>query len=161
MMSGSLGKGSTSALSAFAKPVVTELGGNPLQGATQVTAGGAHACVRMYTDRLKCWGQGEVGQLGDGSSGSGATSALPHPVVDHYAPYGQSIPYLEAISQVSAGGAHTCAFIKWDGSNPYRCWGDNSRGQLGDGDGTSSGQLGDRSSLTRPSASIPTRCRMV
>ena len=69
---GQLGQGITSGLSAFAKPVLTEVGGSPLQGATQVTAGGAHACVRMYTDRLKCWGQGEAGQLGDGSSGSGA-----------------------------------------------------------------------------------------
>ncbi len=146
---GQLGQGATSGLSAFALPVVTELGGSPLQGATQVSAGGAHACVRMYTDRLKCWGQGELGQLGDGSSGSGATTALPHPVVDHYAPYGQSIPYLEATSQVSAGGAHTCAFIKWNGFNPYRCWGDNSRGQLGDAEATTSGTRGLRSLAIR------------
>jgi alpha-tubulin suppressor-like RCC1 family protein len=137
---GQLGRGITSTLSAFAMPVVTALDGSPLQGATQVTAGGAHACVRMYTDRLKCWGQGETGQLGDGSSGVGASSALPHTVVDHYEPYATSIPYLEGVSQVSAGGAHTCAFLKWDGSNPYRCWGDNSSGQLGDGGGTSAGQ---------------------
>jgi alpha-tubulin suppressor-like RCC1 family protein len=147
---GQLGQGATSGLSAFALPVVTELGGSLFQGATQVSAGGAHACVRMYTDRLKCWGQGELGQLGDGSSGSGATTALPHPVVDHYAPYGQSIPYLEATSQVSAGSAHTCAFIKWNGFNPYRCWGDNSRGQLGDGGGTSSGQVNTQTTTIQP-----------
>jgi alpha-tubulin suppressor-like RCC1 family protein len=147
---GQLGQGITSALSVVASPVLVEAGGNPLQGATQVTAGGAHACVRMYTDRLKCWGQGEAGQLGDGSSGSGAYSALPNTVVDHYAPYATSIPYLEVVSQVSAGGAHTCAFLKWDGSNPYRCWGDNSRGQLGDGGGTSSGQVSALSSTNRP-----------
>jgi alpha-tubulin suppressor-like RCC1 family protein len=146
---GQLGQGATSGLSAFALPVVTELGGSLFQGATQVTAGGSHACVRMYTDRLKCWGQGELGQLGDGSSGSGAYSEIPHTVVDHYAPYGQSIPYLEATSQVSAGSAHTCAFIKWNGSNPYRCWGDNSYGQLGDGDGTSRGQFSVRSLAIR------------
>jgi alpha-tubulin suppressor-like RCC1 family protein len=146
---GQLGQGITSALLAYASPVVTEAGGDPLQGATQVTAGGAHACVRMYTDRLKCWGQGEAGQLGDGSSGSSAYSVIPHTVVDHYAPLGQPRPYLEATSQVSAGGAHTCAFIKWNGSNPYRCWGDNSRGQLGDGDGSSSAQMGVRSLANR------------
>ncbi len=145
---GQLGQGATSALSAHASPVLTEAGGDPLEAAMQVSAGGAHACVRMYTDRLKCWGRGELGQLGDGSSGSGIYSDIPHTVVDHYAPYATSIPYLEVVSQVSAGGAHTCAFLKWDGTNPYRCWGDDSRGQLGDGDGNSSGQVGKSSSST-------------
>jgi alpha-tubulin suppressor-like RCC1 family protein len=147
---GQLGRGVTSPLSAFAVPVVTALGGSPLQGATQVTAGGGHACVRMYTNRLKCWGLGVAGQLGVGTSGVGVHSALPNTVLDHYAPAWQGIPYLEVVSQVSAGGAHTCAFLKWNGSNPYRCWGDNSRGQLGDGSGTGSGQLGVRSLPNRP-----------
>jgi alpha-tubulin suppressor-like RCC1 family protein len=130
---GQLGQGATSEIGPYAVPVMTELGGSPLQGATQITTGGAHACVRLYTDRIKCWGQGEVGQLGDGSSGTGAYTSLPHTVLDHYAPYGQTIPYLEAVSQVSAGSAHTCAFLKWNGDTPYRCWGGNSNGQLGDG----------------------------
>ena len=107
---GQVGQGSTTpGLWTYATPVLTELGGSPLQGAKQITAGGAHACVRMYTNRLKCWGQGEVGQLGEGSSGSGVYSALPLTVIDHYQPYGGSIPYLEVVSQVSAGSAHTCA----------------------------------------------------
>jgi len=145
---GQLGQGTVSEFSAIAAPVLMEADGDPLQGATQVSAGGAHACVRMYTDRLKCWGQGESGQLGDGSSGSSAYSAHPLPVVDHFAPFGTTIPYLESTSQVSTGSAHTCAFIKWNGSNPYRCWGDNSRGQLGDGEEASSGQVGVQQSLT-------------
>ncbi len=143
---GQVGQGTNSpGMWTYATPVLAELGGSPLQGVKQITAGGAHACVRMYTNRLKCWGLGEVGQLGVGSSGSGVYSALPLTVIDHYQPYGGSIPYLEVVSQVSAGGAHTCAFLKWDGSNPYRCWGDNSSGQLGDGGESRARQSGARS----------------
>ncbi len=149
---GQLGQGTSSpALWSYAKPVLAELGGSPLQGATQVTAGGAHACARLYTGRLKCWGQGEVGQLGLGTTGPDAHSALPLTVIDHYQPYAGSIPYLEGVSQVSAGGVHTCAFIKWNGSPPYKCWGGNSSGQLGDGDGSRARQSG----LRIPTADRP------
>lgn len=131
---GQLGQGAITSLSAYALPVVTAVGGSPLKGATQITTGGAHACARLYTNRLKCWGQGLNGQIGDGSIGAGAYSALPHPVLDHYEPYAQSTPYLEGVVQVSAGGTHTCAFLSWSDPLPYRCWGGNASGQLGDGE---------------------------
>ncbi len=129
---GQLGQGSTSALSASALSVLAA-DGNPLTGVFQIDTGGAHACAHLYTNRLKCWGEGTNGELGNGLTGAGASSATPRTVLDHYEPYAKYVPYLEGVAQVSAGGIHTCAYLTWSDPLPYRCWGGNASGQLGDG----------------------------
>jgi alpha-tubulin suppressor-like RCC1 family protein len=145
---GQLGRGSASPLAATASAVVTDGAGTlPLDRVHHITAGGAHACALMFTNRLKCWGQGESGQIGDGSSGAGVFTALPHPVLDHYA---NPPVYLEGVIQVSAGGAHTCAFLNWSDPLPYRCWGSNSDGQLGDGDASTPMQKNLLSGIDKP-----------
>jgi alpha-tubulin suppressor-like RCC1 family protein len=138
--SGQLGKGATSPFEVFASPVLSEESGSPLEGVNQITAGEAHACAHQYTDRVKCWGDNTKWQLGDGSSN--LYSAVPHLVLDpeqsSQAALRPKLPseliiYLERTTQVSADGKYTCAFFGWDSLNPYRCWGANSHGQLGDG----------------------------
>lgn len=93
-----------------------------------IAAGSEHACVILDDGRLYCWGQNTEGQLAqaDPWTGPGVNSALPVQVAPG-----------ETFRRVSCGQGHTCA-IRSDGT--LWCWGRNTRGELGLGDG-SSGQL--------------------
>ena len=82
-----------------------------------VAAGKDHTCALTVQGGVKCWGSNAFGQLGDGSDGD---SARPVDVS------GLS----EGVSDISAGGDHTCA-LERDGG--MKCWGSNKYGQLGDG----------------------------
>ncbi len=86
-----------------------------LTSATQVTAGGTHACALVGGGRVECWG--------DTAAGLG-WSALPV-----FVPYLTGVA-LTGVAQVAAGGLHTCLLM---GDGTVRCWGYNRSGQLGDG----------------------------
>ena len=89
--------------------------------ATQVAAGGYHTCARLSDGTVMCWGADDDGQIG--SSGYGGST--PAQVVGVG---GQGT--LANVTQVAAGGSHTCAVIS-DGT--IACWGFNASGQLGNG----------------------------
>ncbi len=86
-------------------------------GAQQVSAGGGHTCALLVAGLLKCWGENLKGQLGDGTT------------TDRLTPV-QVSGFTSNIAQVSAGRDYTCVALS---SGAVRCWGNNSRGQLGDG----------------------------
>ncbi|MBI4702313.1 MAG: RCC1 repeat-containing protein, partial [Deltaproteobacteria bacterium] len=65
---------------------------------------------------VRCWGAGERGQLGRGS-----TEDAPVPVV---------VEGLGAVRDLLAGDDFACALEQ---SGIVRCWGANDRGQLGAG----------------------------
>ena len=92
-----------------------------LTGIAQVSAGGGHACVLTTLGGLKCWGDNEYGQLGDGGG-----VARPFPA---------DVPTLRSgVAAVSAtGGIHTCALLTTGG---LKCWGNNGSGEVGDGSTT-------------------------
>jgi alpha-tubulin suppressor-like RCC1 family protein len=69
---------------------------------------------------VRCWGDNDVGQLGDGTT----TSRSVPPAVD----------VLTGVQAVVTGFGHTCALTTTGG---VRCWGDNTVGQLGDDTTTS------------------------
>jgi alpha-tubulin suppressor-like RCC1 family protein len=92
--------------------------------ATAVTAGGLHTCALPGDGTVQCWGQNDLGQLGNGTSDPVPNSPstfnpTPGPVRD----------ITNAVA-ISAGGWHTCVLLE-DGA--VRCWGDNTWGQMGDG----------------------------
>jgi cysteine-rich repeat protein len=96
-----------------------------MSGVTEVSGGSNHTCARVSGDEVRCWGLGEDGQLGNGSSGPGVMSALPVFVQD-----GSGVNFSPATS-LSLGGWHSLAIA---GSSDYVWgWGRNDFGQLGMG----------------------------
>jgi hypothetical protein len=89
-----------------------------LTGVVEISAGFGHACARLSTGSIKCWGNGFYGERGDGSSGTTAV--------------GPAITTVSGISdatQIACGDSFTCA-RRSDGS--LWCWGNNKYGQVGD-----------------------------
>jgi len=78
--------------------------------AIRVVAAGVSTCALLEGGTVKCWGDGMFGQLGDGSSGSGATSATPVAVAD-----------VAGATDLAIGGTHGCAM----GLGKVTCWGSN------------------------------------
>ncbi len=89
-----------------------------LTGSVQaITAGIRYTCALMTNGDVQCWGNNDLGQLGDGT-----TSARLTPVT--------VIGLADSVQSLDAGQQHTCALVH-DGS--VKCWGDNGHGELGDG----------------------------
>ena len=105
----------------------TAVVGSPGSSATTaVSAGPDHACS-VSDGKAYCWGRNDYGQLGNAQT---AQSNIPVAV------FAGGVLAGRTVTAISAGGFHTCAVA--DGL--VFCWGDGSRGQLGNG-------------LTGPSAS--------
>lgn len=85
---------------------------DPSARPSRLALGEQHACALFDDGTVWCWGNNDLGQLGDGSG----ESAL-HPVDTG----------LFEVAQLAAGRNHTCA-MKVNGE--VWCWGDDSGGQL-------------------------------
>jgi len=65
---------------AFTFPVGAEAPPTRVTGlvdAVEVRCGGRHTCARLASGGVRCWGNGDQGQLGSGPEGSGHRSARP------------------------------------------------------------------------------------
>jgi alpha-tubulin suppressor-like RCC1 family protein len=91
-----------------------------------VTVGAYHTCVTTSNGSLSayCWGRNSEGQVGNGTF-----VTVSAPVSVNQSVSGQLV-------QISAGGEHTCAIAA---TGRLWCWGDNTSGQLGLGDGVPRG----------------------
>jgi len=86
-----------------------------------VSASFEFSCGITSTNRAYCWGYNSVGQLGDGTFGYRNFRVLPTKVLGGLS--------FSAVGGMESTG-HTCAVTP---DNRAYCWGDNSRGQLGNG----------------------------
>jgi hypothetical protein len=82
----------------------------------QLAPGAESTCVRLESGRVRCWGRGALGALGNGSD---RDQLLP---VD--------VAMLDDAVELVAGDRHRCARRR---SGSLVCWGTNSDGQLGAG----------------------------
>jgi alpha-tubulin suppressor-like RCC1 family protein len=132
---GELGNGELGGQST--KPVqVKGVGGaGVLSNVSQISAGGfefrsdvAHTCAVTDTGAAYCWGSNDYGELGNGELGGQSKTPVR---VKGFGGKG----FLSNVTQISAGGNHTCAVIAARGG-VASCWGSNEYGQLGDGSST-------------------------
>ncbi|MFO7897935.1 MAG: hypothetical protein R6V58_02620 [Planctomycetota bacterium] len=93
-----------------------------LDGVRKIAAGGLHSLALGADGTLRAWGWNYRGQLGDGTQISRSTP------VEVKAPDGDGP--LQNIVAIDGGGAHSAALLE-DGA--VLVWGDNGRGQIGDG----------------------------
>ncbi|RYZ90814.1 MAG: hypothetical protein EOP04_02775 [Proteobacteria bacterium] len=88
-----------------------------LQGVSQVVIGDFHTCALMTSNgSVWCWGNNNVGQLGNGSFVQSSIPVL--------------VGNLTSVSKITAAYNTTCA-LQINGI--AKCWGDNQAGKLGDG----------------------------
>jgi alpha-tubulin suppressor-like RCC1 family protein len=133
--SGQLGNGATP-LPAPDRTSATPVTGIPDGGhkATALTAGQAHTCAVLDDGTVRCWGQGFFGQLGNNTSGDGNDTSTPVKAkrdIDGDPTFTPGdIGDIVGVTAIGAGQFHTCARIT---GGTVRCWGQNGRGQLGDG----------------------------
>jgi alpha-tubulin suppressor-like RCC1 family protein len=105
----------------------------------QLSVGMKHTCAMLDTGQVKCWGWSWFGQLGQGDTDNRGDAG------------GEMGANLTAVDlgdgrtavQVVAGGFHTCALLD---AGQVKCWGPNTKGQLGQGDtlqrGDDTGEMG-------------------
>jgi alpha-tubulin suppressor-like RCC1 family protein len=86
-------------------------------GVTAIAEGLRNACAITRGGSVECWGASYFGALGDGTT-------TPHRTPVAVAGLGTGV------KAISAGSDDGCAVT---GSGGVKCWGDNLRGQLGDG----------------------------
>lgn len=104
-------------------PTAVQQFGAPPNSFSLIQTGQQHTCGVVAGAAL-CWGDGRLGELGDGASGTDYERALPG-AVDRLD---------DQVSALSAGDNHTCGIR---GGLVY-CWGRNLSGQLGTGNITDS-----------------------
>ncbi len=108
--------------------------------AKAISAGDNHTCAILDNDTLKCWGLGSSGQLGLGDSSNRG---------DGPNEMGGNLPAVNlgtgAVPKaISSAYRQNCVILT---TNAVKCWGYNSFGQLGNGNGivqgTSPSSMGD------------------
>lgn len=87
-----------------------------------ITAGYESTCALTRAGAVWCWGYNGTGQLGTGTF---TQTSFPVEVLD---PTGNAP--LSSVVTISAGRYHTCAVTR---GGAALCWGDNAKGELGDG----------------------------
>jgi alpha-tubulin suppressor-like RCC1 family protein len=100
----------------FTKPTILENIGGTIK---EISNGNDFSCAIYSDDKIKCWGVGTAGKLGNNDTNNNSSNI---PVVVAGLPAG--VP-----KQIVSGNGHSCALYE---SSIY-CWGWNGAGQLGNG----------------------------
>ncbi len=96
----------TAPASVSVTPVAVPTGSRP----TTIAAGGNVSCARMADATVRCWGDNDNSQLGDGTTTDRTTPT--------------ASPYLRGVRSVHPGEYHACALME---DATLQCWGDNAR----------------------------------
>ncbi|HTR49840.1 MAG TPA: hypothetical protein VMJ10_03975 [Kofleriaceae bacterium] len=115
---GQLGDGNMGTGVVSIVPAEVIASGSPFGSVAEIGTGDGTTCARKTDGTVWCWGTNNVGQLGIGSL-TPAASASP-----------VQVPLPAPASALAVGNDHACAVLPGD---EIRCWGDNTRGQLGNG----------------------------
>ena len=92
----------------------------------QISAESDGTCALLSNHTIRCWGDNDYGQLGNGENGDASDSNLPV-TVHNVANTGA----LGNVVQVESGYDTNCARLS---NGQARCWGYNEQGQLGNDD---------------------------
>ena len=97
-----------------------------------IAAGYAHTCAILDNAYVKCWGANASGQLGLGHTNNRG---------DNSSEMGGNLTTVDLGSgrtakAISTGDSHTCAILD---NSLVKCWGDNTHGQLGQGNNNNLG----------------------
>lgn len=91
----------------------------------QLAAGNSFACALLTTGNVRCWGDASLGDLGYGrNTGNIGDDETPASAGD--------LDIGGPVAQITAGGYHACALLT---TGNVRCWGANTYGELGRGNG--------------------------
>ncbi len=108
--------------------------------ATAISAGGGHTCALLDNGRVRCWGFGDLGQLGYPAAVV-TVPPTPYSIGDDPGETPGSVGPVDlgtdpttgtprTATAISAGGNHTCALLD---NGDVRCWGEGASGALGYG----------------------------
>jgi alpha-tubulin suppressor-like RCC1 family protein/PKD repeat protein len=110
---------------------VTGLG----SGAVQVTTGASHSCALLTNGMVKCWGNNDQGQIGNGLApglGNPNDYNTPQTVVAGFWGFYRDVDdprdVLINVILLSSGARHSCALLV---AGELMCWGSSDQGQLG------------------------------
>ena len=90
-------------------------------GVTDLAVSLESVCA-LLGGELKCWGRNDFGQIGNFRDTNGDLAHVASPVT----------VISSGVSAFALGDLHTCAIV----SGAVKCWGDNSRGQVGNSSST-------------------------
>jgi len=123
---GQLGLGNTNPVSESQTPAQT---GAISLGASVVSlgAGASFTCALLAGSKVRCWGVGSQGRLGNGAVASVGDNELPSSLGD-----GGLVPIVSGVTSVDlkVGISHACVLLSND---KLECWGQNTTGAIGIG----------------------------
>lgn len=134
-------EGKTTEMGEQLTPVDLSIDSTPIK---QLVTGAYHNCVLFSSGAVACWGQNQYGQLGIGDN-----LDVKKNIGDAAQEMGSKLQLVDlgtnkTAKAIGAGDRHTCALLNDD---TVKCWGDNSFGQLGQGNtatlGDKANQMGD------------------
>ncbi len=119
---GQLGQGSASITPAVNPVIVRRLNSEPLTGAVSLAAGSFYTCALKSDGDVVCWGRGAIGDGSPALAGFEATGTQ--------LALRAIVPAVTGANAIASSGGHVCAAMAIGG---IKCWGENSSGQLGNG----------------------------